>query len=218
MRERYIKQLQSVHDDLLRMGSRVEHQLADAIKALDRLDIELAHEIVARDREIDAARNIIDERVFQLIATQQPVASDLRSLLATIAIAGELERAADYAKGIAKKIDRSLQTPAIIEAPLELHRLGTLVQTMLHTCLDAFVQLDVTLARSLGEKDQEIDILEDRVIEMLKDVARQDPRKLDCALLLIDTTHVLERLADRTTNIAERVIFIATAQAEELNP
>lgn len=218
MRDHYIKQLQSVHDDLLRMGSRVEHQLADAIKALDRLDIELAREIVARDREIDAARNAIDEHVFQLIATQQPVATDLRSLLAAIAIAGELERAADYAKGIAKKVERSLQTPSIIEAPMELHRLGTLVQTMLHTCLDAFVQLDVTLARSLGEKDQEIDALEDRVIEMLKNAARQDPRKLDCALLLIDTAHVLERLADRTTNIAERVIFIATARAEDINP
>lgn len=218
MREHYLKQLQSVHDDLLRMGSRVEHQLADAIKALDRLDTELAREIVARDREIDTARNAIDERVFQLIATQQPVATDLRSLLAAIAIAGELERAADYAKGIAKKVERSLQTPSLIEAPKELYRLGTLVQTMLHTCLDAFVQLDVTLARSLGEKDQEIDDLEDRVIEMLKDTARQDPRKLDCALLLIDTAHVLERFADRTTNIAERVIFIATAQAEELNP
>jgi phosphate transport system protein len=93
MRDHYIKQLQSVHDDLLRMGSRVEHQLADAIKALDRLDIELAREIV--------------EHVFQLIATQQPVATDLRSLLAAIAIAGELERAADYAKGIAKKVERS---------------------------------------------------------------------------------------------------------------
>ncbi|WP_232280117.1 phosphate signaling complex protein PhoU [Roseiflexus castenholzii] len=218
MRDHYIKQLQAVHDDLLRMGSRVEHQLADAIKALDRLDIVLAREVVARDREIDAARNAIDERVFELIAMQQPVATDLRSLLAAVAIAGELERAADYAKGIAKKVERSLHTPAIIEAPIELHRLGTLVQNMLHTCLDAFVQLDVALARSLGERDHEIDALEDRVVEMLKDIACRDPNKLDCALLLIDTAHVLERLADRTTNIAERVIFIATAKAEEINP
>ncbi len=217
MRDHYIKQLQSVHDDLLRIGSRVEHQLADAIKALERLDVVLAREVIARDREIDAARTSVDERVFELIATQQPVATDLRSLLAAVAIAGELERAADYAKGIAKKVERSLQTPMIIEVPIELHRLGTLVQNMLHICLDAFVQLDVTLARSLGERDQEVDALEDRVVAMLKDIARQDPRTLDCALLLIDTAHVLERLADRTTNIAERVIFIATAKAEEIN-
>lgn len=218
MRDHYIKQLQSVHDDLLRMGSRVEHQLADAIKALDRLDVGLAREVFARDREIDAARDAIDEHVFELIATQQPVATDLRSLLAAVAIAGELERAADYAKGIAKKVERSLRTPAIIETPVELHRLGTLVQNMLRTCLDSFVHLDVTLARSLGERDNEVDALEDRVIEMLKDMVRQDPHKLDCALLLIDTAHVLERLADRTTNIAERVIFIATAKTEDINP
>lgn len=217
MREHYIKELQRVHDDLLRMGSRVEHQLADAVKALDRLDTALAQEVIARDREIDAARTAIEEHVLELMATQQPVATDLRSLTAAIAIASELERAADYAKGIAKKVERCLQTPSLIESPIELHRLGTLTQTMLHTSLDAFVQLDVTLARSLGEQDQQVDALEDEVVAMLTAIARQEPRKIDCALLLIDVAHVLERLADRTTNIGERVIFIATSKVEELN-
>jgi len=217
MREHYNKELQQVHDDLLRMGSRVEHQLADAVKALDRLDTALAQEVIARDREIDAARTAIEEHVLELMATQQPVATDLRSLMAAIAIATELERAADYAKGIAKKVERCLQTPSLIESPIELHRLGTLTQTMLHTSLDAFVQLDVTLARSLGEQDEKVDALEDEVVAMLTAIARQEPRKIDCALLLIDVAHVLERLADRTTNIGERVIFIATSKVEELN-
>ncbi|NWG22432.1 MAG: phosphate signaling complex protein PhoU [Chloroflexi bacterium] len=217
MREHYNKELQQVHDDLLRMGSRVEHQLADAVKALDRLDTALAQEVIARDREIDAARTAIEDHVLELMATQQPVATDLRSLMAAIAIATELERAADYAKGIAKKVERCLQTPSLIESPIELHRLGTLTQTMLHTSLDAFVQLDVTLARSLGEQDEKVDALEDEVVAMLTAIARQEPRKIDCALLLIDVAHVLERLADRTTNIGERVIFIATSKVEELN-
>lgn len=217
MREHFYKQLQLVHDDLLRMGSRVEHQLADAVQAISQLDTALAASVVARDREIDAARTSIEELVFELIATQQPVATDLRNLMSAIAIAGELERAADYAKGIAKKVERCLRTPSLIEMPVDLQRLGTLAQNMLHTSLDAFIQRDVALARSLGEKDQEVDELEDKIVAMLTATARQDAQKIDCALLLIDVAHVLERLADRTTNIGERVIFIATSKAEELN-
>lgn len=217
MREHYIKQIQQVHDNLLRMGSRAEHQLADAVKAISQLDTALAHEVVARDREIDAARTAIEENVFELIAMQQPVATDLRSLMAAVSIAGELERAADYAKGIAKKVERCLRTPSLIEMPIELQRLGSLAQMMLHISLDAFVQRNVELARSLGDRDQEIDDLEDQVVAMLTDIARHDSQKIDCALLLIDIAHVLERLADRTTNIGERVIFIATSKAEELN-
>jgi phosphate transport system protein len=218
MRDRYLKQLKLVHDDLLRMGSRVEHGLADAMRALENWDTSLARQVIAGDHEIDEARNAIEEAILELLATQQPVlATDLRTLNATIAIAGELERAGDYAKGIAKRVERCLRAPALLETPPGLHRMGGLAKTMLHTCLDAFVRLDVPLARSLATEDERVDELEDLIVAELMNAARQDPSKLDSAIYLINVANTLERLADRTTNIAERVIFIATNVTEELN-
>ena len=218
MRARYVKQLNLVHDDLLRMGSRVEHALTDAMRALETWDTSLARHVVAGDQEIDEARNSIEEAVLELLATQQPVlATDLRTLNATIAIAGELERAGDYTKGIAKRVERCLRAPTLLEAPAGLHRMGALAQDMLHTCLDAFVRRDVPMARSLASADERVDELEDHVIADLMNAIRQDSTKLDCAICMIDVAHTLERLADRTTNIAERVIFIATNVTEELN-
>jgi len=218
MRDRYLKQLKLVHDDLLRMGSRVEHALADAMRALAKWDTDLAQQVVVGDKEIDAARTEIEEAVLELLATQQPVlATDLRTLNATIAIVGELERSGDYAKGIAKRVGRCLRAPALLDPPVGLHRMGTLAQNMLHISLDAFVRLDVGLARSLSVEDERVDLLEDQVIAELMNAARQDANKLDCAIYLLDVAHTLERLADRTTNIAERVIFIATNVVEQLN-
>jgi phosphate transport system protein len=218
MRDRYLRQLKIVHDDLLRMGSRVEHALADAMRALEKWDTSIAQHVIAGDKEIDEARTTIEEAVLELLATQQPVlATDLRMLNATIAIAGELERAGDYAKGIAKRVERCLKAPVLIETPPGLHRMGGLAQTMLHTCQDAFVRLDVNLARSLAHEDERVDELEDQVVAELMSAARQDPAKLDCAIYMLDVAHTLERLADRTTNIAERVIFIATNVTEQLN-
>ena len=164
MRARYVKQLNLVHDDLLRMGSRVEHALTDAMRALETWDTSLARHVVAGDQEIDEARNAIEEAVLELLATQQPVlATDLRTLNATIAIAGELERAGDYTKGIAKRVERCLRAPTLLEAPAGLHRMGALAQDMLHTCLDHSSGCDVPMARSLAGADERVDELEDQV-------------------------------------------------------
>lgn len=217
MRDRYIKQLRQVHDDLLRMGSRVEHALADAMQALANWDTDLAQRVIAGDREIDQARSTIEEAVLELMARQQPVATDLRTLVATISIAGELERAGDYTKGVAKRVVRCVKMPALVDVPVGLHRMGTLAQHMLHTSLDSFVNIDVAMARSLAAEDQQVDELEDQVGDALMAVIRSDPSRLEAALALMDVAHVLERLADRATNIGERVIFIATNAKEELN-
>lgn len=218
MRERYSRQLQVVYDDLLRMGSRVEHALADAMKALAEWDVTLASRVIAHDQEIDQARSSIEEAVLDLLATQQPVlATDLRALNATIAITSELERAGDYAKGIAKRVERCLQAPVLLEPPPTLFRMGSLAQQMLHTSLDAFVRLDVELARSLAHEDERVDELEETIVRILMDTARANPVQLDSAIYLLDIVHTLERLADRTTNIAERVIFIATNVIVDLN-
>jgi phosphate transport system protein len=218
MRAQYLKQLKLIHDDLLRMGSHVEHALANAMSALATWDTTLARQIVGADHVIDEARTALEEAVLEVLATQQPVlATDLRRLNATIAIAGELERAGDYAKGIARQIGYCLHAPTLLDPPIGLHRMGTLAQAMLHASLDAFVQLDVVLARSLAAEDERVDELEDQVIAELMRVAREDINKLPCAIYLMGVAHTLERLADRTTNIAERVIYIATNAMEQLN-
>ncbi len=218
MRERYLKQLKIVHDDLLRMGSRVEHALADAMQALSTWDSSLAQKVIAGDTEIDEVRTSIEEDVLSLLATQQPVlATDLRTLNATVAIAGELERAGDYAKGIAKRVNRCLRSTPLPDVPPAMFRLGELSQHMLNASLDAFVRRDVGLARSLAIEDQKVDDLEDQVVADLMNTARIDPAQLDCVISLLDVAHTLERLADRTTNIAERVIFVSTSVNETLN-
>src|SRR6266516_1268950 len=123
MRARYLKQLQLIHDDLLQMGSRVEYALANAMDALMNWDTSRAQYVIAADPEIDTYRTVIEEAVLEVLATQQPVlATDLRTLNATIAIAGELERAGDYAKGIATRVGRCLQTRTLIDPPAGLRQ------------------------------------------------------------------------------------------------
>jgi len=200
MRHRYARQLQNVHDDLLRIGSRVEHGLADAMRALTTADAALAANVVAADREIDRTHVAIDEQIFELIAMQQPVASDLRTLLATSAIASELERAGDYAKGIAKRVSLLLNQTPIVPVPATVGRMGELAHGMLNECLDAYVKRDIAIARNLADTDALVDALE-----------------VNSGLILIEITYMLERLADRTTNIGERVIFMINSTTEELN-
>lgn len=217
MRQRYSRQLQNVHDDLLRIGSRVEHGLADALNALKNSDAELAAQVVAGDREIDRTHQAIDEQILELIATQQPVARELRTLLASSAIASELERTGDYAKGIAKRVSRLLRQTPIVTPPAGILTMGHLAHEMLLKSIDAYVNHDVELARKLAETDAKVDALEDELNDIVKTMMRNDPATIDSGLILTEITHMLERLADRTTNIGERVIFMVSNTAEELN-
>jgi phosphate transport system protein len=217
MRQRYEQQMQHLHDDLLRIGSRVEHGLADALKALATANPELASQVVAADREIDRTHQSIDEQILDLIATQQPVASDLRTLLATGAIASELERAGDYAKGIAKRVSRLLNQSPIVTPPDTIIRMGELSHSMLLQCLDAYTKRDVELARQLGDTDAQVDALEDEANLQVHEIIRNDINTLKSGLILIEITYMLERLADRTTNIGERIIFMVNSSNEVIN-
>lgn len=217
MRAHYGRQLQHLNEELLRMGSRVEHALKTVGSLLENPDTDLARRVIAEDREIDDARSLIEEHVLDIIATQQPVATDLRRVLAVIAIANELERAADYTKGIAKRIIRGVSYERIVEPSPKLRHMAAITQEMLNISLDAFVHNDAELARSLSVRDEDVDALEDEVIADLLQIARSDSSQVDAVITWLDVAHVLERLADRATNIGERVIFIATSHTEELN-
>ena len=217
MRAHYGRQLQHLNEELLRMGSRVEHALKTVGTLLENPDTDLARRVIVEDREIDDARSAIEEHVFDIIAMQQPVATDLRQVLAVIAIANELERAADYTKGIAKRIIRGMSLERMLEPPPKLRQMAAITQEMLNISLDSFVRNDADLARSLSVRDEEVDELEDEVAADLLEIARSDSSQVDAVVTWLDVARVLERLADRATNIGERVIFIATSHTEELN-
>ncbi len=217
MRAHYGRQLQHLNEELLRMGSRVEHALKTVGTLLENPDTDLARRVIVEDREIDDARSAIEEHVLDIIAMQQPVATDLRQVLAVIAIANELERAADYTKGIAKRIIRGMSLERMLEPPPKLRQMAAITQEMLNISLDSFVRNDADLARSLSVRDEEVDELEDEVAADLLQIARSDSSQVDAVVTWLDVARVLERLADRATNIGERVIFIATSHTEELN-
>jgi phosphate transport system protein len=219
MREHFLQQLRSLQEDVLRLGSQVELALKNATQALREWDTSLAQQVVSGDRDIDGATLALEEKALRLLATQQPVlATDLRAVSALNSITAELERMGDYAKGIAKRVQRCVSAPQLLEVPPSLFQMAERAQVMLHTCLDAYMRQDVDLAHSLAVEDEQVDELEDQVKAQLLTAVRADIAVLETAIELMGITHNIERLADRTTNIGERIIFVATSHMEELNP
>ena len=217
MREHYRQKLTEVQDDLVHMGYQVEQALVRATKALQSWDVETAWTVIGGDEAIDRTRVHLEEEVLRLMATQQPLATDLRILLSITAIASELERMGDYTKGIAKGIVRAVKTPRLLDVPAGLLQMAERDQTMVHTCLDAFVKKDVSEAYGLSSADDVVDEIRKQVMQEIVKLMQEDSAAVECAVELLGIVHHLERLGDRTTNIAESVIYIVTSQYEELN-
>ncbi len=218
MRDLYVQQIGFLRDDLLRLGSMVEYALNNALRSLETWDTITAAQIVNSDARIDEARYAAEEETYRLIALQQPVASDLRLLGTVIAVATELERIGDYACSIARRIRQATRRPVLVTPPAALYDMATLAQQMLHTSLEAFVRQDANIARSLAQNDEQVDALEDQLRSELIQIAQTDGQKVEAVIDLLDVVHVLERVADRATNIGERVIYLVTCMTEELNP
>ncbi|MFO7166939.1 MAG: phosphate signaling complex protein PhoU [Chloroflexota bacterium] len=216
-REHFTQQLEAIHRELRALGELAAAANARALDALMRQDLAMAQEIVAADDRIDQAHDKLESQAVAMIATQQPVAGDLRRLMATISIASELERIADYAKSIAKLALQYDDQPWV-PVPDELAQLATEACAMLDSALSAFIQQDVAAARQLGEADQRVDELRQRVLAGLIDLLRQQPESAARVVALLFVTQNLERMADRATNIAEQVIYIASGDVVELNP
>ncbi len=218
MRERFSRQMGSLCDDLLRLGSMVEYALNRSVESLETWDTIAAAQILHDDAQIDDAQHAAEEEVYRLMALQQPVATDLRLLGTVVAVATELERIGDYACGIARRIRRVTRRPMLVTPPSALYEMAAISQKMLHTSLDAFLRQDADMARSLSVDDEQVDMLEDRLRDELIAVAQADARKIEAAVDMLDVVHVLERVADRSTNIGERVIYLVTSTTEALNP
>nr|MBC7245019.1 phosphate signaling complex protein PhoU [Chloroflexota bacterium] len=216
VRETFERHLQRVQDELLVMGSMVEEALVRAVDILKRQDLEAAKQLIAQDRAINEKRFAIESDALMLIATQQPMAGDLRVLAAVLEITTELERMGDYAKGIAK-IALMIGKKPLIKPLIDLPRMAEKARSMLHRALEAFVQRDVELARAIPEEDAEVDALYNQVYRELITLILADPRILDQATYLLWVGHNLERTADRVTNICERVVFTVTGKMEEMD-
>lgn len=218
IRERYVRQLDMLREELLRLGSIVEHALDQSIKCFETWDNELAEKIIKDDVEIDEARHHLEEKVISIIATQQPVASDLRLLGSVFAISTELERIGDYAASIARRLRRISHRPMLVTPPAALPEMATHAQKMLSISLDAFLRQDVQMAHDLGEYDEKVDELEDKLRDELIALAIEESQRFEAVIDLLDVVHALERVADRSTNIAERIIYLETNIMKEINP
>jgi phosphate transport system protein len=215
-RETFERELQRLEDEILVLGSMVENAIMESVETLKRRDMEGSRRLIAQDQLINEKRFAIEADALVLIATQQPMASDLRTLAAILVIATELERIGDYAKGIAR-VNLMIGQGPLIKPLIDVPRMAEKACSMLHRALDAFVRRDVALARTIPTEDQEMDALYNQVYRELITFIMVDPRTIEQANHLLWVAHNLERSADRVTNICERVIFTVTGEMAEMD-
>ncbi len=219
IRERYVRQLETLRDDVLRMRGLVEQALQDVMQSLQTWDNTLAQQVIENDAAIDAMQCEVEELAIRLLATQQPVASDLRLIGSVYSIVTELERIGDYAKHIARCLHVSTSKVCVVTPPETLFTMASKAQAMLHISLETFLAQDSARARELAALDDEVDALRDSLRSHL--IEHMHGKERDCietSLDLLEVVYALERVADRATNIGERVIYLETSATEELNP
>ena len=214
-RDMFDRDLQELEDELLTLGSRVERAITESVSSLKRRDRETAQQIVEEDRQLNEKRYELEAKALTLIATQQPMAGDLRTIAAILSLASELERIGDYAKGIAK-INVMMGDAPLLKPLIDVPRMAEKTRDMLHAALQAFAERDVDLARSIPKRDDEVDGLYNQVYRELLTYIISDPRTIDQATYLLWVAHNLERAADRVVNICERVIFTVSGKLVEL--
>lgn len=214
-RESFERHLHELQDDVLIMGSMVEKALERSMEALKNRNLDLAHQVVQDDARINQKRFDIEEKCVELIATQQPMASDLRVIIAVLNIIVDLERIADHAEGNAK-IEIMIGEEPPLKPLIDLPRMNQKTIEMLRQSLDAFCNRDAGAARKICDEDDEIDQLYDQVFRELLTFMAENPKNITKATRLIWVAHNLERSADRVTNICERVVYLVTGKMSEI--
>ncbi|CAN5258509.1 phosphate signaling complex protein PhoU [soil metagenome] len=211
----FTQSMQEMQEEMLSLGSMVEKAVARSIEALRTQNVELAQQVIEYDEHINAQRWKIEENSTLLIATQAPLARDLRYIFAVMHIATELERMADYAQGIAKLTLRIVDEP-LLKPLVDLPRMADIGRELLMEALDAFIEQDAERARQIARRDDEVDQLYEQVYRELLTFMISDPRTVPRATHLLWVAHNLERIADRVTNICERTVFSVTGDIEEM--
>ncbi len=210
--ERYAQ----IREDLLRMGQMVDTAIDRALRALQDRDQTLARQVTAEDLVINALRSTVEEECLVLIATQQPAASDLRGVVTAMFLANEMERIADHANGIARTVLRMGGEPLL--KPLgEIMQMADIVRDMLRQSVDAYLELNIQAAHTLAARDNEIDRLYKQEFNEILSIMASDPNTISRGTYLLWCGHNLERMGDRVTNIAERIVFMTTGMREDLN-
>jgi phosphate transport system protein len=197
------------------MGSMVSKAIIRSVEALKSRDIKAANQIIADDQGINRKRFEIEESCIELIATQQPMATDLRTITAILNITTEIERIGDYAVGIARIVILIGNEP-LIKPLVDIPLMAKKTVDMLDRCLQAFIDRDAEAAKKIAREDDEIDNLYDQIFRELLNIMAEDPKTITRATRLMWTAHNLERAADRVTNICERVVYIVTGKMEEI--
>lgn len=210
------KALTAVQDEVMQMAGLVSEAITGSLDALKNRDIERSKNIVLQDAEINRLRFDIEEKCILLIATQQPMAVDLRILTAVINIITDLERIGDHAEGIAK-ISVSIGDKALVKPLVDLPKMADKGRDMLERCMKAFMDRDVKAAKGICDEDDVVDELYDKCYKELIHLMVENPELITDATYLIWAAHNLERIADRVTNIAERVVYMVTGKMEEMN-
>jgi phosphate transport system protein len=206
-----------IRDAILRMGSLVAQRIVDAIVALETHDADAALAVITSDDDINSLQREISTLISRSIATQQPVARDLRFLLTLDHVAYDLERMGDHAASVAKQA-RKLAPDAPIQETVHLPDMGRMVANQVRDVLAAVVEVDAEHAKVVAGRDDDVDELYHRIFDETLDLMRKDPDNVDAGARILFAAHYLERVGDRVTNIAEDVVFLATGQVEDLNP
>lgn len=215
-RNAFDDELDSLHHDLIRMGSKAKEQISACITALVDQDAKLAQKIIDDDDIVDGMEIDIEERCVKLIARQQPLASDLRRIFTSIKIVTDLERIADHAVDIAK-ITLKLKDENYIKPLIDIPRAAEIVQDMIRVSLESYIKLDINMAETIHKKDDEIDALYKQVFSELLVLMMQDPKKINQSTQFLFVFKYLERIADHCTNICEWTVYLMTGDYKDLN-
>jgi phosphate transport system protein len=215
-RAMYEHQLQELSDQVVTMASMVDKAIARSMEALRLQNVALAQDVRKSDAAINKMHRDGEEMVITLIATQGPVGRDLRKIASSMALFSNLERMGDYAAGVAKIVVQTADED-LIKPLVDLPRMAQIAREMLDDAVTAFIELDADLARSVTVRDDDVDDLYDQIFRELITYMMADPGTITGATRLMWVAHNLERIADRVTNVCERVVYIATGEFEELD-
>jgi phosphate transport system protein len=216
VRHAFAKRLQNLEEEVLRLGNAARHAVDDAVFALTEGDVERARGVIARDSEINAARFGIEKQCYAMIATEQPVAVDLRAIVAALMICVDLERIGDHAKKVAQIALRLAETPRPIYLD-NIPRMGSASLSMLDRALEARVTRDLMMAQAVCAADDEVDSMYKEIFDTLIMHMLKTPSVFGVDTYLIQVAHEFERVGDRATNVAERVIYTVTGELTDLN-
>jgi phosphate transport system protein len=216
VRVEYNLELENLRGSVVAMASMADKALGRAMDALQHQDVTLAEQVILGDRAVNRQRWAVEDDALRLIATQGPMAGDLRNIASAFQIVTDLERIADHAAGIAKiAIDTSNEPP--LKPLVDLPRMAEIGREMLSDSITSYIEGDADLARRVALRDDEVDDLADQVFRELLTYMLADPTTINRATRLLWVSHNLERIADRSTNICERVVFAVTGELEEIN-